>query len=140
MAERFLINIIKKNTSINSEIEVSSAGLHKHNISVPENTIRVMSEAGVDLSDFQSKPVSNTLIENANLILTMTSNIKEDLLIMFPKASIKTFTLTEYVDVEGDVFDPYDGPIELYRDCAGIIERLVNLLTRKLSFSPSSPK
>lgn len=82
-----------------------------------------------------SKPVSPSLISDADFIFTMTTSHKADLLREFPGAAGKTYTLREFVEggAAGDVPDPFGGPAEVYEACADALNSVVEQLIRKLA-------
>lgn len=112
------------------DVLIDSAGLW----AVPgnaasENAVEALSEMGIDLSCHRSKPLSNDLIEQADIILVMTSEHKS---MLIPYASDKTYTLLEYADMEGDVSDPYGGDIYTYERTAQQIYEALKKIEEKL--------
>ncbi|MRG86210.1 low molecular weight protein arginine phosphatase [Salinibacillus xinjiangensis] len=84
----------------NVYINVQSAGIFAgHGQSASQGTKDVLSQKGIDCQH-QSQPITPQLIEWADLILTMTMNHKQSILMQFPNAENKIFTLKEYVDDE----------------------------------------
>jgi protein-tyrosine phosphatase len=95
----------------------------------------VLAEKGID-TNHQSQPLTEDLLEWADLILTMTCSHKEMIKLFHRHVSDYLFTLKEYVDPESldlDIDDPFGGPIEAYRQTAEQIERCLDDLTRKLT-------
>ena len=78
-------------------IEVASAGTMATNGMPPtDETVKVMKEAGVDVSDFKAKSVTPEMVRKADLILVMEPMHKDSVLRKAPQASSKTFLLKEY--------------------------------------------
>lgn len=103
-------------------IEVRSAGVRAlHGMPPTDETIEVMDEFGVDVSDFLSKNVTIDMIRKADLILTMEPIHKEEIIRTEPGAASKTFLLKEYenlsrINPKGfSVHDPIGKPVEEYR-------------------------
>lgn len=92
MAEGILKQLLK-----NENISVKSAGTSVF-VSEPANNkaIHVMREMGVDISQHISQPVTEKLISESDIVLTMTENHKVRILSMFPEAENKIYTLKEY--------------------------------------------
>lgn len=120
-------------------IEVRSAGVRALNgMSPTDETIEVMNEEGVDVSNYLSKNVTFDMIKKADLILTMEPLHKEDIVTTVPAAASKTFLLKEYeslsrINPKGfSVHDPIGKPVEEYRitrdEIKSEIERFVKEL------------
>ncbi len=62
-----------------------------------EEAVQALKEKGLDLSQHQSRPITQELLKEAELILTMTRSHKGTLLQMEPGVGDKVFTLKEYV-------------------------------------------
>ena len=65
----------------------------------------------------QASLLNDTLVNWTSYIITMTASHKAAVISMFPDAAGKTFTLKEFAigNSEGDMADPFGGPIEQYR-------------------------
>lgn len=96
-----------------------------------EETLR---EEGLDLSRHRAQRLEKTLLEQADLVLTMTSAHKDLLLRMYPEAKEKVFTLLEYGSggKQGDIPDPFGQGIEVYQQCAAIIKEALQAIMPKL--------
>lgn len=79
------------------EIEVQSAGIFAgKNERANKNTIQALQEIGISLNH-TSQPVTNHLLDWADLVLTMTTGHKQSLILQHPHDQDKYFTLKEYV-------------------------------------------
>lgn len=87
---------------------------------------------GIDLSDHRSQPLSAGLVEEADLVLTMTASHKQQVLGLVPGAAGKVYTLGEYAGSGEDVSDPFGGSAEQYRQTAGDLDRLVQKALERL--------
>lgn len=103
-------------------INVRSAGVRALSGLPPsDETIKVIKEEGVDVSDFRTKNVTTDMIREADLILTMEAMHKDEILSLVPEAKSKTYLLKEYknpskINSGGfNVRDPIGKPIEEYR-------------------------
>ncbi len=109
--------------------EVISAGL---SVLFPspaaENACRVMEDYGLDLSSHRSRQLTASMVTDADLVLTMTRGHKAILHTLFPSQKEKIHSLCEYAGQSGDVEDPFGGDLDVYRECAGKILELCEVL------------
>lgn len=90
MAEALLKNKVP-------DINVQSAGTTAiHHAPASNHTIQALYEKGIDLHHY-SQPVTEKLVEWADIILTMTTSHKQSLIMQYPEHQDKYFTLKEYV-------------------------------------------
>lgn len=88
------------------DIEVRSAGVAAMDGMPPsEETVTVMKEDGVDVSDHLTRNVTADMIKKADLIIAMEPIHKEEILRIAPEAKGKTFLLKEYGG-DSTVFNP----------------------------------
>lgn len=93
------------------------------------NTLAVLAERGVDLTDHRSQGVMETMLDQYNLILTMERGHKEALRVEFARNASKIFLLSEMVGRSYDIKDPIGRPIEEFQLTASEME---SILTRGL--------
>ena len=112
-------------------IRIESAGVFAYDgESASENAVEALKKYDIDLSYHRSKSVTEDLINQCDLILTMTAAHKQALA---PFALDKVFTLCEYVGAAGDISDPYGGGLETYEKTAEELYELLKRLADKLS-------
>ncbi|MHB8926550.1 MAG: low molecular weight protein arginine phosphatase [Bacillota bacterium] len=97
------------------------------------NARAAMQERGFDLGAHRARRLDRQVVEEADLILTMTSRHKDRVVRLAPRAIEKTFTLREFTSGEKlDVGDPFGQSLETYRrtaeELAGEVERVVRRL------------
>ena len=80
--------------------------------------IEAMQEQGADLSAHASQPLTENLIQQADLIWTMTAAHRSNILALFPEAGGRVAMLSPD---RLDVIDPIGGTLETYRKCAAQI-------------------
>lgn len=103
---------------------VSSAGL----AAMPggrasAEAVAVMKEYGLDLSSHESQPLTDSLVRQADAILTMTRAHRDAIVGHWPEAASRT----QLICPDGnDISDPIGGPIERYRRCAAQIEQAIS--------------
>lgn len=124
---------ILKNKNV-EEIEVRSAGIFAENGNdASGHTKTVLAENNIQ-HYHQSSSLTDTEIEWATIILTMTNSHKEMIIHQFPKAAEKTYTLKEFTgETENlDVSDPFGGDIHIYRYTFKELEKLVEKAMKKI--------
>ncbi|MFT9496673.1 low molecular weight protein arginine phosphatase [Anaerosolibacter sp.] len=103
MAESMMRKMLEDVGEATAGIKVISAGTAAaKGQGASKHAIQVMQEKNIDLHKHRSTPLSKTLIDQADVILTMTRNHKSQVLSMAPDAAHKTFTLKEYAGRLGD--------------------------------------
>jgi len=123
-----------------SGVEVHSAGIRAlDGLSPTRETIEVMKDQGIDVSGYRSKNLSDEMIENADLILTMEDIHKNDVIDRMPEAVVKTHLLKEFgkadIDVhpEGfDIPDPIGRPVKDYKSSVNMIKKEIERIARLL--------
>lgn len=134
MAEYLLKDKLKKMNI--SDIEVESAGLFAFfPQKASKNAVLVMNELGIDISSHVSRLISENMIKESDLILTMEKYHKEAIVNMYPGVMDKVFTLKEYVlgsKDDLDVVDPYGGDLDEYRKCRNELSDLIDKLLSKV--------
>ncbi|GAB4074810.1 low molecular weight protein arginine phosphatase [Barrientosiimonas marina] len=82
------------------DAEVQSAGLFAPSNQGPAgNAVEALKHEGITL-DSRSKPVSEALLHWADLVLTMTTQHKQSLILEHPDSQAKYFTLKEYAALD----------------------------------------
>lgn len=127
MAAAMMADIAQKN---DMDILVDSAGVFAPiGESAADNAITAMKKRDIDLSLHRTKPLTDELIDEADIILVMTDAHK---MLIENMAKGKVFTLSEYADSEGDISDPYGGDLDEYEEVADEIYDLLTDIAEKL--------
>lgn len=115
-------------------VKAISAGVAviKNSKTSKNSALTVKENIKVDIDDRKSVQVTKEMIENSDLILTMTSYIRDVLVTAFPEFKTKIYSLNEYVLLEADVVDPFGGDIEVYRQTYKQLKNSILLLLDKL--------
>jgi len=134
MAEGFLNRMLLDKTDTPVEVKVLSAGLHAFGGPPTAEAIETMRIEGIDISGFESKQLTEELIEEADLILTMKKQYRDAILSRYPEAEDKVFTLKEFAgETENlDVEDPYGEGMKAYRACAKEIKQILTNAFEKI--------
>ena len=114
--------------SLSESFAAESAGVFAGG-KASENAAMVMSEIGIDIKDRYARQVTLDIINDADLILTM-SKAHKDALLNFTD-NVKT--LGEFIGTGEEVADPFGGSIEEYRACRKKLEEMIKKAINKLS-------
>ena len=79
------------------------------------NAVEAVAELGADLRGHTSQPLTESLIRQADMILTMTASHRAAVLAQFPDAGDRVTMLSPD---RRDVIDPIGGSLDTYRSCA----------------------
>ncbi len=103
-------------------IVVQSAGLHANRgTRAALEAMDAVKSLGGDLSTHFSQSVTTDLLRRADLIYTMTSAHRDEVLDIVPSADQKTFRL----DQEGDIADPIGASLSVYQMVASHLNALL---------------
>ena len=139
MAEGIMKSIVKAK---NLSIEVESAGINAiEGDRVSSNAVIVLEEMGIDISSHKAKQVTKQMLDESDLILTMTKQHKEILLRGFKDLDDKIYAFKEFSykyvsnDKSIDILDPYGGNYDIYKYCSKELEietlRLLEIIDKK---------
>lgn len=113
MAEGILKTIAKEK---GLNIVSKSAGIFANEGSpASENAVLTMGDIGIDIKTHRSRFASKELIDESDIILTMTKSHKDILVDNYPEKQYKIFLLNEYAfSRKKDIQDPFGGDIYMY--------------------------
>jgi protein-tyrosine-phosphatase len=121
-------------------IEVSSAGVSAVDGFRPTSeTIGSMKRAGVDISGFRSRALTDEMIRETDLILVMADHHRDDIIKRVPQAVSKTHILKQYGRRDNscacedlNIFDPIGRPEEFYEYTLGVIKKEIYRIAKIL--------
>lgn len=123
-------------------IIVDSAGVYTlEGMSASEEAIEVMANhEELDLTGHRTKRVAAEMVEEADLILTMTLLLKDELVARYPWAADKIFTVKEFAagqnwtegEIDLDVIDPFGLGLFAYEEAYAELKELVGEILDKL--------
>ncbi len=115
------------------QVEIASAGVAAFG-SLPASGYaqKALAAKGIDLSGHTSQPVSKELLEQQELIFTMTTPHKKAILVAFVNLAPKVFTLGEYAGVGEEISDPYGSELATYEACCDQLICLIEKMWQKL--------
>lgn len=97
-----------------------------------KGAVLAMEKRGIDITDHRARLINQELIEQADLILTMTGMHKQLLNRLFKIDENRLFTLLEYANgVDTDIADPFGGSLEVYEGVAEQIEAAIKAIIKK---------
>lgn len=112
-------------------IEAKSAGLYAApGVPLSPGSTEVLKERGIT-SDHTSQPISQELVDWADIVLTMTRSHRNHAKQLYPEMEDKIFTLIEYAtkgEEDKDIQDPFGGPVEVYRKTAEEIDAYLQMI------------
>ncbi|CZR98907.1 MULTISPECIES: low molecular weight protein arginine phosphatase [Clostridioides] len=134
MAEAILKKAIEEYGRNIEEYCISSAGISTvDGMNASKHSIEAVKELGIDLSNHRSKVITKELIDNSDIILTMTKSHKEILVQAVPKCKEKVYTFKGFVNKsELDISDPFGGNLDTYKDTVKEIIYSVNEIVKKI--------
>ena len=91
-----------------------------------------MKEAGIDAGRHVSRQLTMELVEEADLVLTMTDQHKRMICQAAPDMACKVETLVAYAGEAGEIPDPFGGDLATYRVCRDRLAQLVGKVLEKI--------
>lgn len=126
----------------NREWEAASAGIATWDgMMATPLAFDEMEARGLSLGHHRSRQINEAMLDAADLVLTMTSKQKEELVGSYPDYAGKVYVLAEYVGLPGEeVLDPYGLTADDYLETANQLVRLIQALFDKLAWLEQNPK
>ncbi|MBM7622887.1 low molecular weight protein arginine phosphatase [Sporohalobacter salinus] len=118
---------IFKDLAESDKYEVMSAGVSAVNGKDPAPQAKqIMSEKGIDISNHQTQKLTEDLVTEADLILTMTHQHKSSVLSMFNESEDKVFTLKEFVEDIEELTEITDEIDKIYKRISNRREKFLD--------------
>jgi protein-tyrosine phosphatase len=86
---------------------------------------QLLAERGLDISGHASRPVNDSMLANADLILCMEAGHVEALRVEFSEHADRIYLLSEMVGERYEINDPYGGPRIAYQQMVNEVTALV---------------
>lgn len=130
MAETLLREILRERFDDENIARVVSAGLAaSQGYGASPQAVEVMGRHGLDLTGHCSQPLDDSLMNMADLVLTMTRRHRDAILAAWPDRAESVHTLRH----DGaDISDPIGMPVETYDQCADQMQTELNAWMDKL--------
>ena len=122
--------------SLVNDVEVVSAGMSADNgQKAAENAIKVCEFNNLDLNNHKAQNIHDLKIEDDDLILTLTCDIRDSLRKEYP--NIEIYTIKEYAGEKEylDIKDPFGGDLLIYDMCFGEIKQYLEIIANKYDFA-----
>ncbi|NLM97944.1 MAG: RpiB/LacA/LacB family sugar-phosphate isomerase, partial [Halanaerobiaceae bacterium] len=137
MAEFLFNKYVKEDKKLKNWVAVSAGISTLPGLSASEHVITVLGEEGLDPLGHRSRQLDDKLIQEADLVLTMTEKHKEIIIGLYPEFAEKVFTLKEFTkegddDRDRDIPDPFGQSEEIYRKTKEELKNEVKLVLKKL--------
>lgn len=132
MAERLLAHALAAEPALAAHFQSASCGVAA-GVGQPAsaNSVRVLRSVGVSLEDHRSRPVSQELLDDTDVLVAMTASHLRALEQRFERLPDDIFLMREFTDgaAGGDIPDPYGGDVADYQECRdAMIEAMPGLL------------
>jgi len=108
-----------KDSGLSDKVHIDSAGTSTFaGIGPAPNTVSVMNEKGVDVSDHIGKNINKDILKRSDIIFVMEKYHRDVIINLMPEISDRVRLLREGADIP----DPIGRPLEEYRNVLGIIK------------------
>jgi tRNA A37 threonylcarbamoyladenosine synthetase subunit TsaC/SUA5/YrdC/protein-tyrosine-phosphatase len=111
------------------DIEVLSAGIMMMGgLGATEDTIRLLTQEGIDVSAHRSQGVTMGMINKSDIILVMEKAHEERILQLAPGVKNRLFLLKEFAKIDSgnlDIADPIGKPLEFYEKTLATIKEAI---------------
>ncbi len=132
MAEALFRNIVCE-TFPKEKWRIESAGTWANNGQpASENAQLVMQQRGLEISHHRSRRITEDMLADFDLILTMSKGHKETLILEFPAVAKRVYLLSEMVGKDYDIDDPIGRSENEYAVTSGEIETLLTQGLQKI--------
>jgi len=129
MAEAIFNNLCDNEYLTSSSCGVSVVRNSKASLNAVKTLIK---KINVDISNRYAIQLTKEHLSKADYVFVMTYGIKNLLINNFPEVSDKIFTVNEFAEVTGEVFDPYGLDIEGYNNTFLQLEYSITKILKKL--------
>jgi len=108
---------------LGEEWEVGSVGnWTEGGVPVDPRVVEILAERGIKAGEQRSREVTEELLAEADLVLTMEAGHQEALQVEFPEQADKVYMLSELVGERKNVVDPVGDEEGKYNEVMGVIE------------------
>lgn len=116
------------------EVSAGSAGLAviADSKTSKNSALLIKEHCELDISSRNAVQLTKEMLNNSDLVLTMTTYMRDVLTMNFQNMKNKIYSLNEYVGIKGDILDPYGGDIVVYRETFNALTNSIILLIDKL--------
>jgi protein-tyrosine phosphatase len=121
-------------------ITAASAGLAivKNSKTSKHSAKLIEDNFSLDISEREAVQLTQDMLDNSDLILTMTSYMKDMIKANYPNMKNRIYSLNEYVGIKGDISDPFGGNTAVYTNTFNQLKNSILLLIAKLKEDKST--
>ncbi len=126
-------------------LQVISAGVAaRGGDPVSENSVVALKKVGLDLAGHVSQPLTQAMLDEAELILCMTESHRAMILFQAERAPKNIFLFREFMPQRGDkeIGDPYGGPLKVYEaardEMVEAIPSIVEFIKTRFAAKPAN--
>lgn len=112
--------------------ESAGVAIEKESTISKKSSTIIFDKLNIDMKNRRAIQLTQDMIEEADLVLTMTSYMEELITSNLPQYENKIFSLGNYTGVDKEIFDPYGGSIEDYEIIYEMLNDEIDLLLAKL--------
>lgn len=130
MAEGIFKDLAKKHKI---DLQIKSAGTFAVDGSqISKNAIKALENIGIDIKGYKSSFLDENLVNQADVILTMTDSHRREIIRRYPQVEKKVYLLNEYAfgNLE-DISDPFGGDLHIYELVRDQIYRAIEKIVNK---------
>lgn len=115
-------------------VKAYSAGLSivKNSKTSANSAYLIKEKFSLDISERQALQLTSEMLNDSDLILTMTLAMRDMIFAKFPEVRGKVFSLNDYVGIKGDIVDPYGGDMSIYSRTFEALRSNILLLLDKI--------
>lgn len=121
-------------------IEVRSAGVFAiEGMPASRETLRLLQNAGIDASGHMARRLTETIVEQSDLIFVMEPAHREELIRRMPSAKDKVHLLGAFgtnqqvPEEQAAILDPMGKPAEVYEVCFATIQESIERIAQALT-------
>ena len=142
MSEAMLKKMLVDLKGKTDEFKITSAGISpnaRNGSDITFDARWLLKEEGIKVENFRSRDLKRhkELLEEADLVLTMSQEQKKRVYQLADADSKEIYTLKEFVGEAGDIGDPFGGGDDAYARCRDEIKMCLQKLITRLLPDPS---
>ena len=112
----------------------SSAGIATETgLLVTKEAIQVLKDYDIHIEDHISHQLDERMLNDTDIVITMTNTQKDLLKIYFPDKKDKIFSLMEYADSDEEIEDPYGQGLKKYQQIAADLMVMIPKIIKRLT-------
>ena len=128
MAEKLLAHALKAEPEPLRSIKVISAGIYAiDGVSASPNAIAALKRVSLDLSQHQSRTLTQDIIDQSFAVFTMTENHRDWIEKRFKLPNRHLYLIREFLNDANEVSipDPYGAQFDVYQDCRDTLSETI---------------